>query len=419
MATNIPTNGGTSGGGGVAGVSSVNTRTGDVTLGKADVALSNVDNTADIDKPVSTATQTALDGKVEKVVSTDNALVRFDGTGGSVQDSGAFIDDAGRLSVSHPVALTTIASTGAILVVNSDDTNNNYGLISFADNTAHTSPNAKIGVQYTDRTLHYGDLVLGTRGAAGLTEKVRIKADGHALFGRTYSAGERIGIGGGTATIASVTSAIGIYNDIVVSSAQTGSYTANVTYLGTQAQPFNLANLIHYRAGQGGIGAGSSVTNQYAYYADAALIGATNNYGFFSAIPSGTGRWNFYANGTAPNYFGGNVTMNAEASVATGLTLGTNCDVYQDTSGTYGWRDNIVHFEVRGSGAADPSWGALWGGLEGYLFSATTLQRVFCNFHIDHDIARGTVLFPHIHWTPTTTATGVVRWGIFSAAQAA
>jgi hypothetical protein len=33
------------------------------TLNKADVGLANVDNTSDANKPVSTATQTALDGK--------------------------------------------------------------------------------------------------------------------------------------------------------------------------------------------------------------------------------------------------------------------------------------------------------------------------------------------------------------------
>lgn len=36
----------------------------DVTLVKADVGLGNVDNTSDANKPVSTATQTALNGKV-------------------------------------------------------------------------------------------------------------------------------------------------------------------------------------------------------------------------------------------------------------------------------------------------------------------------------------------------------------------
>lgn len=48
------------GGTGVAGVSSVNGRTGAVTLAKGDVNLGNVDNTSDLSKPVSTATQTAL-----------------------------------------------------------------------------------------------------------------------------------------------------------------------------------------------------------------------------------------------------------------------------------------------------------------------------------------------------------------------
>ena len=47
----------------VGPVTSVANRTGAVTLVKADVALSNVDNTSDAGKPISTATQAALDGK--------------------------------------------------------------------------------------------------------------------------------------------------------------------------------------------------------------------------------------------------------------------------------------------------------------------------------------------------------------------
>jgi len=44
-------------------VSSVAGKTGAVTLSKTDVGLGNVDNTSDVNKPVSTATQTALDLK--------------------------------------------------------------------------------------------------------------------------------------------------------------------------------------------------------------------------------------------------------------------------------------------------------------------------------------------------------------------
>lgn len=55
------------------------------TYTKAEVGLGNVDNTSDLDKPISTATQTALDGKVDKVpgkalstndyTDTDKAIV--------------------------------------------------------------------------------------------------------------------------------------------------------------------------------------------------------------------------------------------------------------------------------------------------------------------------------------------------------
>src|SRR5690606_21263007 len=44
-------------------VTSVNGQTGNIVLGKADVGLGNVDNTSDLAKPISNATQTALDGK--------------------------------------------------------------------------------------------------------------------------------------------------------------------------------------------------------------------------------------------------------------------------------------------------------------------------------------------------------------------
>ena len=49
-----------------APVQSVSGKTGDVELVKSDVGLGNVDNTSDLDKPVSTAQAQALDGKLSK-----------------------------------------------------------------------------------------------------------------------------------------------------------------------------------------------------------------------------------------------------------------------------------------------------------------------------------------------------------------
>lgn len=49
----------------VAPVTSVNGQTDVVTLTKGDVALGNVDNTSDINKPISSATQAALNNKAD------------------------------------------------------------------------------------------------------------------------------------------------------------------------------------------------------------------------------------------------------------------------------------------------------------------------------------------------------------------
>lgn len=63
------------------------------TIAKADVGLSNVDNTSDADKPVSTLQAASIGTKVAKQTMTDNAIVRADSTAGEVQNSGITIDD--------------------------------------------------------------------------------------------------------------------------------------------------------------------------------------------------------------------------------------------------------------------------------------------------------------------------------------
>jgi hypothetical protein len=94
------------------------------------------------------------------------------------------------------------------------------------------------------------------------------------------------------------------------------SATGYFTNISTQAATFTTANLVHYDAASSAFGAGSTVTNQFGFRANSSLTGATNNYGFYGNIASGTGRWNFYANGTAPNYFAGNVGIGAASPAA-------------------------------------------------------------------------------------------------------
>lgn len=47
-------------------VQAINGRTGNVTIGKNDVGLTNVDNTADIDKPISRAVSNALEERLAR-----------------------------------------------------------------------------------------------------------------------------------------------------------------------------------------------------------------------------------------------------------------------------------------------------------------------------------------------------------------
>ena len=62
-----------------APVTSVNSKTGAVSLAKGDVGLGNVDNTSDANKPISNATRAALNDKQSKI--TANGILKGDGTG--------------------------------------------------------------------------------------------------------------------------------------------------------------------------------------------------------------------------------------------------------------------------------------------------------------------------------------------------
>jgi hypothetical protein len=103
----------------------------------------------------------------------------------------------------------------------------------------------------------------------------------------------------------------------------------------TAATSFTLSSLFHYNTFQSTFGAGSTVTNQYGFNVTSSLTGATNNYGFYSDIASGSGRWNFYANGTANNYFAGNVGIGATPNSKLYIRAATNANLrVTDSSGT-------------------------------------------------------------------------------------
>lgn len=155
---------GTSSGGGSSGVSSVNGRTGAVTLTSTDVALGNVNNTSDANKPISTATATALGLKADLVsgfIPTSQipaiAITEFLGTSNS---------QAAMLALSGQKGDWTIRSdTGATWIITGTDPTqlSNWTAISYP-----TSPVTSVNAQTGAVVLGFGD-VGAQKAAATLT----------------------------------------------------------------------------------------------------------------------------------------------------------------------------------------------------------------------------------------------------------
>jgi hypothetical protein len=140
-------------------------------------------------------------------------------------------------------------------------------------------------------------------GSSSPIERVRIGSNGNIGIGVTNGSERTLAVG---KNITGGTSAFGIVSSGTVQSDVTTSASTFLSRLNTAAEAFTLTNFAHIDVGQGTIGAGSSVTSQFGYFAASSLTGATNNFAFYGAIAAGTRRWNFYAAGTADNAFAGN-----------------------------------------------------------------------------------------------------------------
>jgi hypothetical protein len=144
----------------LAPVQSVAGKTGSVALAKGDVGLSNVDNTADVDKPVSTATQTALNAKQDTLVSGTNIKTINNesilGSGNITISGGGGISDGdkGDITVSASGATWTIdneavtnakvaSGIDAVKIADGSVTNAEFQFIGGLTSDAQTQLNAK------------------------------------------------------------------------------------------------------------------------------------------------------------------------------------------------------------------------------------------------------------------------------------
>lgn len=217
------------------------------------------------------------------------------------------------------------------------------GSIFFTGNS--TSAN---NIIYARINSHIDDVTTGSENGRITIDTLRDGVNTNAL---TIGSNGRIRIGPGagepTNSILTIDRALNynvngtigvLVGSVVQSDVTTGLAVGYHTNIGTQAATFTVPNIAHYIAQQATFGAGSTVTAQSGYVVSGNLIGATNNYafsvgnaesitagkthyGFLSGSNIATGggtTWNFYANGTAPNYFQGVTTFASATQFADG-----------------------------------------------------------------------------------------------------
>lgn len=165
-------------------VTSVATRTGDVTLAKADVGLGNVDNTSDANKPVSTATQTALNAKADETTTVTGATSLTGGGDLSANRTISLVNDSATPGNSYYYGTNSSGSKGYFSLPTGSGSSAGFGYI-FLDDQAGSTDDDKLtaAISLQQSTAGMPPIVLGARNHA--FNQTRTMYSGLKLIGQS------------------------------------------------------------------------------------------------------------------------------------------------------------------------------------------------------------------------------------------
>jgi hypothetical protein len=155
-----------------------------------------------------------------------------------------------------------------------------------------------------------GRLVFSTTadGASSPTERMRIDNAGRVGINGTISTAALLSLRG-TYPTDSVAACTVANIQGTIPSTVTGTYNGVFNFPSTAASTA-LTTFRGFSSALQTLGASSTISVMQGFYADSSLVSGTTNYGFYSNIATASGRYNFYAAGTADNFFQGPIKSN-------------------------------------------------------------------------------------------------------------
>lgn len=362
-----------------APVQSVAGRTGTVTLTKSDVGLGNVDNTSDTSKPISTATQTALDAKADLVgglvPSAQIPAIAITEYLGSVASQSAMLALAGQKG---DWAIRTDLGTTWVITGNDPTSLASWTALSYP-----TAPVTSVNGQTGAVTLAAADVgaaaashnqawstITGTpttRAGYGITDAQPLDAELSAIAGLT-SAADKLPYftGSGTAALADLSSfARTLLDDADAAAART---TLGIT----SASPGGSSGQVQFNNGGAFGGAAGLAWSTGSPNLTVTAQGASHIPALLRAAASQTAELLCVQNSSSQT-FGKLMVSGAMEFGRSGPTGGNDCMAIGPSDSTFRNTGNTSYHTARGI-SSPASWGIYAQSTQALMFSSTSID---------------------------------------------